>query len=109
MAWLLQAAPAAPPFTVVSNFEATEDDLTGGGRRETGGREETSFRRGRKNSTENSYLSLDVKVHEQTRLGQGLLSNILLEAGATIRRVLSRAKTSLLQVLSRPTRTSSMA
>jgi hypothetical protein len=32
--------------------------------------------------------SMDVKVHEQTRLRQGILSNSLLEDGATVRRVL---------------------
>jgi hypothetical protein len=89
VAWLLhEAVPTAPPFTVVSNFEAMVDDMTGGKRCETGSKEETSFRRGRKNSWENSYLSMDVKVHEQTRLRQGILSNSLLEDGATVRRVL---------------------
>jgi hypothetical protein len=32
--------------------------------------------------------ALDAKLHEHSKLGQGLLSNILLEAGATVRRVL---------------------
>ena len=73
----------------VSNFEATIDKLTGGDGGETGGgRDKTSFKRGRRYSLANAYLSLDAKVHEASRLGKGLLSNMLLEAGATIRRVL---------------------
>ena len=96
VAWLLPAVPtASPPFTVVSNFEATVDKLTGGDGSETGGgRDTTSFKRGRKNSSANTYLlSLDVKVHPYMSTpgwgrGSGVLSNILLEAGATIRRVL---------------------
>jgi hypothetical protein len=94
IAWLLHTTPTAPPpttppFTVVSNFEGPFDKLTGGDGRETGGgRDKTSFKRGRRNSSANAYLSLDANVHEHSRLGQGLLSNIMLEAGATVRRVL---------------------